>query len=166
MRLYVCYKFKKYVATWTSTWSVLLRWSYSGGGRERDVSDRGLQLIYGGLLLVGAVVGLHRFDLDVKLSRLVLIIRAAGRIKGVLFGMWSEAIKVNSFKVRWKSNYRSVRWNSEKMRFSIFSGLHDGTALVKKTEGEKRKYDGKERLGSDSDKNPASSDIRLCSRAK
>lgn len=61
--------------------------SYGRGGREGDVSNRGLQLIDGGFLLVCAVVGLHGFDLDVEFPWLILIFWVTGWIKGVLFGM-------------------------------------------------------------------------------
>lgn len=77
--------------------------SYGRGGREGDVSNRGLQLVDGGFVLVCAVVGLHGFDLNVEFSWLILIFWVTGWIKGVLFGMWSESLRkmVHTHKKVW-----------------------------------------------------------------
>lgn len=67
--------------------------SYGRGGRKRDVSNRGLQLVDGSFVLVCAIVCLHGFDLDVEFSWLVLIFWVTGWIEGVLFGMWTESLR-------------------------------------------------------------------------
>lgn len=63
------------------------RATYRGRRRQDDVADGGLELVDGGAVLVRAVVGLHGLDLHVELARLLLVLRVAGRVEGILFGM-------------------------------------------------------------------------------
>lgn len=54
---------------------------------QDDVSDGGLQLIDGGSVLMRAVVRLNGFDLYVELPGFFFILRVAGRVERILFGM-------------------------------------------------------------------------------
>lgn len=64
---------------------------YRGGRRQGDLDRGGLELVEGVAALVRAVVGLHRLDLHQELAGLVLVLRVAGRVEGVLLGMCGQS---------------------------------------------------------------------------
>lgn len=66
---------------------------YGGRGRQDDVADGGFELVDVRPVLMRAVVGLDGLDLHVKLPGLVLVLRVAGRIEGIVFGMLGESVK-------------------------------------------------------------------------
>jgi len=61
---------------------------YRGGGRQDDVPNGGFELVDGGSVLERVVVWLDGLDFHVELPGLVLVLRVAGRVEGILFGMW------------------------------------------------------------------------------
>lgn len=65
--------------------------SYRGGRRQGDFHHGGLELVDDVAALVRAVVGLHRLDLHQELAGLVLVLRVAGRVEGVLLGMCGQS---------------------------------------------------------------------------
>lgn len=63
---------------------------YRGGGRQDDVSDGGFKLVDGGSVLMRAVVWLNGLDFYFELPGFVFVLWVAGRIEGILFGMWAK----------------------------------------------------------------------------
>lgn len=64
--------------------------SYRGWRWQDDVSDGGFELVDVGSVLMSTVIGLDGFDLHVELPGLVFVLRIAGRIEGIVFGMWAH----------------------------------------------------------------------------
>lgn len=119
---------------------------YRGWRRQDDVSNGGLELIDVGLVLMNAVVWLNGLDLHVELPGFVFILRVAGRVEGILFGMWAEKLRrimattsdqkhghksefhLALFKKNLNNsnvpNKRAWRWDKQKrISFSFTSGL-------------------------------------------
>lgn len=60
---------------------------YRGRGRQDDVFDGGFELVDGGSVLMRAVVRLDGLDFHVELPGFVFVLRVAGRVEGIVFGM-------------------------------------------------------------------------------
>lgn len=72
---------------------VCFKQSYRGWRWEDDISDGGFELVNIGSILMSTIIGLNGFDLHVELSGLVFILWIAGRIEGIVFGMWADTLR-------------------------------------------------------------------------
>lgn len=73
--------------------------SYRGWRWEDDISDGGFELVDIGSILMSTIIGLNRFDLHVELPGLVFVLWIAGRIEGIVFGMWADTLR--KINIKW-----------------------------------------------------------------